>query len=110
VPLSAADAALRDQVLLDLAPLPVTARPMFGGVGFYLEGVYFGIIAGGIVYFRTDDESRAVYVERGMPAFQPANRPRGPKTVDKNFRVPDDVLVDPPALREWAMRAAAARR
>ena len=43
-----------------------------------------------------------------MQALQPRYRPRGPKTVDRNFEVPADVLADEDALREWALRAARA--
>ena len=70
------DKAIRDDLLLRLQPLPVTARGMFGGVGLYLEGKYFGLISDGILYFRTDSTSRDAYIERGMPAFQPMDRPR----------------------------------
>ncbi len=61
-------------------------------------------------YFRTDDESRAAYTARGMPALQPKYRPRGPKTVDRHFQVPPDILADASLLREWALRAAEVRR
>ena len=96
-------------VLRQLEPLPVRARAMFGGHGFYLEDRFFGILNDGRLYFRTDDESRAAYVERGMTAFQPKNRPRGPKTVDRNFEVPQDVVDDAESLKAWATRAAAVK-
>ena len=99
-----------DRVLRQLQPLPVTARNTFGGRGVYLEGTYFGFISDGVLYFRTDDESRSAYLERGMGELQPKYRPRGPKTADRNFRVPDEILVNAAMLREWAVRAAAARR
>jgi DNA transformation protein len=101
---------LKDLLLARLDGLPVTARAMFGGYGLYLEGSFFGVIAKERVYFRTDDASRPEYIERGMPAFQPQGRPRGPKTVDRNFEVPEDVLAEPASLRKWAMRAAEAYR
>ena len=104
------DKAIRDDLLLRLVPLPVTARSMFGGIGLYLEGKYFGLIFDGVLYFRTDAASRNAYLERGMPAFQPKDRPRGPKTVDRNFRVPDEVMADAETLQSWATRAAAAAR
>jgi DNA transformation protein len=102
--------ALRDEVLEKLQPLPVTSRAMFGGFGLYLEGKFFAVISDGVLYFRTDDDSRPAYVERGSQPLQPKYRPRGPKTVDRNFTVPDDVLADADTLREWATRAAAAKR
>jgi DNA transformation protein len=104
------DEPLRDAVIAGLLPLPVTSRAMFGGQGLYLEGTFFGVVFDGVLYFYTDDGSRAAYVERGMPALQPKYRPRGPKTVDRHFQVPDDVLANAAELREWALRAVESRR
>ncbi|MDP9238003.1 MAG: TfoX/Sxy family protein [Chloroflexota bacterium] len=98
----------KDNVVRGLAPLPVSVRTMFGGYGLFLEDRFFGVISDGRVYFRTDATSRADYLGRGMTAFQPRNRRRGPKTVDRNFEVPDDVLADANLLRDWALRAASA--
>ena len=84
---------------------------MFGGRGFYLGDKFFGVIFSGKLYLRTDDESRAEYTKRGMPALQPpVRRPRGPETVDRNFQVPPEVLADGRLLKEWALRAASAQR
>jgi DNA transformation protein len=95
---------LRDDVLRNLDPLPVAVRHLFGGYGLYLEGTFFGVIADGRLFFHTDTESRAGYIEQGMTAFQPASRPRGPKTVDRNFEVPAEVQSDSRQLRAWAVR------
>lgn len=105
-----ADKRLRDHVLAVLDGLPARSRAMFGGYGLYLEETFFGVIAEGRVYLRTDDESREEYTSRGMTALQPRFRPRGTHTVDRNFQVPPEVLDDVDLLREWAQRAAAARR
>lgn len=84
---------------------------MFGGYGLYMEDAFFGLVSSeGEVYFRTDDASRPDYESRGMGPFQPNNRPVGPKTMPKNFKVPPEVLSDAPLLREWAERAARAGR
>jgi DNA transformation protein and related proteins len=99
-------AALSDFVLERLSPLPVQVRAMFGGRGLYPEGKFFGIVTDGRLYLRTDDASRADLLVRGMRALQPRHRPRGPKTVDRNFEVPPDVLADADRLRAWALRAA----
>ncbi len=104
------DREIADTILERLAPLPVTLRSLFGLVGLYLDGQYFGFVSNGAVYFRTDEESKAAYVERGMRTFQPKSRPRGPKTVDRNFTVPKDVVADEELLKEWALRAAQAAK
>jgi DNA transformation protein len=104
------DTDLLTFVLDRLQPLPITSRSMFGGKGLYFGGTFFGVIFDGVLYFRTDGETRAAYIERGMAAYQPTHRPRGPKTVDRNFQVPPDILADPALLCDWALRAAKARR
>lgn len=58
-------------VLERLEPLPVTSRSMFGGRGLYFDGTFFGVIFDGVLYFRTDDDSRAEFTSRDMPALQP---------------------------------------
>ena len=103
------DTEVRDRLEEALAPVGLRVRRMFGGYGLYLSDRFFGIIHSGHAWFRTDAESRPDYLARDMPAFQPPNRPRGPKTVDRNFRVPDDILADDQALSEWAIRASEAQ-
>jgi TfoX/Sxy family transcriptional regulator of competence genes len=102
-----ADEELRGFVLNQLEPLEVGVRPLFGGHGFHLGGMFFGFIADGRLYFRTDEASRPEYLERGMTAFHPPGRPRGPRTVDRNFEVPVEILEDEQLLKAWAERAAA---
>lgn len=106
-----AENGLRDYVLEQLSALDgVRAKAMFGGQGLYLGDDFFGIIAYGGVYLRTDDESRRAFVERGMNAFQPPNRPRGPRTVERYFEVPADILEDPDEFAAWTLRAAKVAR
>ena len=79
---------------------------MFRGYGVDSGDKFFGIVNDGRVFFRTDEDSRPEYIARGMPPFQPNNRPIGPKTVARNFQVPDEVLTDSELLVERALRAA----
>ena len=103
--------ALVALVLERLEPLPITTRAMFGGRGLFLDGAFFGIVTDGRLYFRTDEESRSDYRDPGMPALQPPkHRPRGPKTVDRNFEVPPNVFSNDELLKQWALRAGQAKR
>ena len=49
----------------------VTPRSMFGGVGLYHAGVFFGLLARDTLYLKVDDSSRADYEAAGMTAFRP---------------------------------------
>ncbi len=101
-----ADTSFRDYVLEQLAGLRLlTCKRMFGGYGLYAEDVFFGIIHHGALYFRTDESSRAAYVEQGMRPFMPQPR----QSLKAYYEVPADVLEDAGQLQEWARRAVAAK-
>jgi DNA transformation protein len=103
------DDDLRDRVIDALGGLPIRSRRLFGGYGLYLGEKFFGVVSDRKLYFRTDEASRPSYRQRGMPPLQPRYRPRGPKTVDRNFQVPQAIVDDIDALREWALRAASTK-
>jgi DNA transformation protein len=83
----------------------VTAKRMFGGVGLYRDGFFFGLIAGDLLYFKVDDENRSHYEDAGAKAFQPY----GEESYSMGYyEVPVDVLEDVDKLRVWASGAVAA--
>jgi DNA transformation protein len=76
---------------------------MFGAVGLYCEGVFFGLIDDDTLFFKVGDETRTEYESRGMKPFRPyADRPEVSMTY---FTVPVDVLDDAEELVSWARRA-----
>ena len=85
----------------------VTARRMFGGVGFYSETVFFALIADDTLYFKVDDTTRTEFERRGMEPFRPYGNEGGAM---QYFQVPEDVLEDPETLRTWAEGAIGAAR
>jgi len=77
-------------------------KRMFSGYGLYTQGIFFGIIAAGCLYFKTNEKTRAKYIQEGMKPFQPS-----PKQTLKNYyQVPVDILENNSALAEWALEAA----
>ncbi len=93
---------------------PVSARRMFGGVGLFLNGTMFGLIARDELYFKVGDSNRAAFEAAGESPFSYATRD-GPHTITSYWRCPPDLLDEPEALQEWARgaveaAAAAARR
>jgi DNA transformation protein len=92
----------RDYVADQLAALRgLVVKRMFGGVGLYCEQLMFGVIDDDVVYLRVDDETRPVFVKRGMPALRPVRN----KVSENYFALPEDVLVDSEELMRWAKRA-----
>ena len=84
---------------------PVAAKRMFGGVGLYSEGLFFGLIAGDVLYFKVDDENRRDYTAARSRPFQPY----GDESYSMSYyEVPVDVLEDVDRLRQWARGAVAA--
>jgi len=102
----------REFVLEQLRPTGrVTSRAMFGGVGIYLDGLFFALIDDDTLYFKTDDSNRALYEAAGSKAFCPF--PDRPTQAMGYWQVPAEVLEDPDELSRWAreaMRVALAAR
>jgi DNA transformation protein and related proteins len=82
----------------------VTARSMFGGVGLYHRGVFFGIIAGDVLYLKVDDSNRGDYMRAGMKPFKPYPHRSGTL---RYYAVPVDMLERGLELSQWARRAVA---
>lgn len=86
---------------------PITAKRMFGGVGLYFDSLFFGLIAGDVLYFKVDDENRGAYEAARAKPFQPY----GDESYSMSyFEVPVDVLEDVDQLKLWAKGAVAAAK
>jgi len=79
----------------------VDCKAMFGGFGLYREGVFFGIIADGRLYFKTSEATVSDYLECGMQPFQANSK----QTLKNYFEVPVEILEDEEQLAEWARKA-----
>lgn len=84
----------------------VAAKKMFGGVGLYHDGFFFGLIAADVLYFKVDDENRRQYETAGARPFRPYGD-EGSYSMGY-YEVPVDVLEDVDQLRAWARGAVAA--
>lgn len=97
-------ADFRDFVLEQLAPAGrVAPRAMFGGVGLYLDGLFFALIDDDTLYFKADDATRTRYVQAGSKPFCPY--PDEPDKAMGYWQVPADVLEDTDELAAWAREA-----
>lgn len=85
----------------------VVPRSMFGGVGLYHRGIFFGLLARDTLYLKVGDGNRADYERVAAPAFTPY-RGRKSKGTKKYHAVPLDVLESAPELAAWARKAIAA--
>lgn len=96
------DESFKDFVLDQLEALPdIEARGMFGGFGLYADKTFFGIISDGVLYLKTNADTKARYLDHGMKPFAPSE-----KQVLKNyFEVPAHILEDRESLVEWAIES-----
>jgi DNA transformation protein len=93
-----------------LAPLGrVTLRRMFGKTGVFCDGVMFGMVTENTLYFRVDDENRAMF--REAAAAPPLNYWKGGHTIDLSFwRAPERLFDEGDELVAWAQAALSAAR
>jgi DNA transformation protein len=91
-------------ILEQLEDLPAL-RPnrMFGGVGLYSDGLFFGLIDDDTLYFKTGEGNIADYLARNMPKFMPF--PEKTKQVLGYHQVPADVIEDAELLTQWARKS-----
>lgn len=85
---------------------PVIARSMFGGVGLYLDGLFFALIDDDVLYLKVDDVNRPDFTAAGCGPF----RPYGDDRAMQYYEVPADVLEDHASLGAWADSALEAAR
>ena len=85
----------------------VTARPMFGGHGIYLDGVIVAIVVSDVLYLKTDEESRPKFVERDLPSFQ-YKKKTGVIEGTSYYQPPEEALESAAAMREWVRLALGA--
>jgi DNA transformation protein len=84
----------------------VECRRIYGGMGLFLDGLMFAIVAGGRLWLKTDGEARAAFIARGLPAF---TYRRGEREVSLGYhQAPGETLESPEALLHWCRGAHAA--
>ncbi len=86
----------------------ISAKSMFGGVGLYSDGFFFGLLDDDRLYFKVDDSNRGDFAAKGMDAFHPY----GDERAMAYFEVPEEVLEDTDELARWlakALRVAASK-
>lgn len=76
---------------------------MFGAYGLYQGEAFFAILDEGRLFFKTDVQSQADYVARGMDPF--TYESKGKVMTMSYHEVPPDVLENREELAAWARRA-----
>lgn len=87
------------------AARPIRHRPMFGGLGFYLDEAFFAVGDDDRLFFKVSSETAPLYEAHGMGPWFCA----GVENL-KYREVPSVVLDDPDTLGKWMDAAAAVAR
>lgn len=100
------DQSFHDHVVYDLLEdTPgITSRPMFGGWSVYKNGVVFGIIADGELYFKADEQDHAKFEKLGSHPFRYSRKDS--KSITMSYwLVPEEIMEDRTELPRWVDRA-----
>lgn len=88
-----------------LSPVgPTTSRRMFGGHGFYVDGLFIGMAAGERLYLKVDENSRPRFESAGCEPFD-FDTKDGKRVVLGFWSAPDDALESPMLMQPWARMA-----
>ena len=79
----------------------VETKRMFGGVGFFHQGLMFGKIGGDTFRLKVDENNKEDFEKRGMKPFVSKTKKKGMPY----WEVPLDVLEDKNELAKWASKS-----
>ena len=104
-----ANDTFRDYVLEQLANSGgVHCRAMFGGHGFYQDGLIFGIVIDDAFYLKTDDANRNEFDSRQLKPFLYESKNKAKVVAMSYYQCPEEALENPALMREWANLGVAA--
>ncbi len=94
---------------------PTRARRMFGGHGFYADGLFVAIAVNGVLFLKADPEARPAFEAAGSRPFEFALAD-GRRGVMGYWSAPDEAMDSPTGMAPWArlalesaLRAAASK-
>jgi len=95
------------QKFVDLleAVRPITHRSMFGGIGLYVDGIFFAVIDDDRLYFKSDETTAEAYDALKADVWVIPSKD-GPSVMPYR-EVPAAILGDPGRLADWIDSAKA---
>jgi DNA transformation protein len=82
---------------------PVSAKAMFGGYGFFLDGLMFGLVADGVLYLKADKETENDFKAKELEQF--TYYKKGKEFKMSYYQAPDEALEDGEEMHSWAAKA-----
>lgn len=82
---------------------PVVLRRMFGGHGYFIDGLMFAIAFDNVLYLKVDDVLKAELEALGLAPFSYS---RGERLISLSYyQAPEEAMDDPEAMAYWGNRA-----
>jgi len=85
----------------------VTTKRMFGGFGYFREGLMFALEYHGSLYLKADQENEAEFTALDLPPFTFVSKD-GRESTMAYWRCPESALRNQSAMKPWAGSAFAA--
>lgn len=89
---------------------PIKLRRFFGGEGIVADDVMIGMVFDDIIYFHTNEGTRAAFVAEGCKPFTFLKRSKSEMIATHWYALPDRLYDDPEELAAWARIALEAMR
>ncbi|SMF77557.1 DNA transformation protein [Tistlia consotensis] len=107
---SSENRALAERLAARLLPLgPIETRRFFSGSGLSLDGTLFAFVVQGTLWLRVDAASLPAFEAAGCRPFRYSTSLRE-VTVRAWWSAPDEAVMVPEVLQDWAARALKAAR
>jgi DNA transformation protein len=79
----------------------VDVRRMFGGFGFFRDGLMFALEYKGRLYLKADEENRESFAEFDLPSFRFVSK-SGKEGRLSYYQSPESALQNPATMKSWA--------
>ena len=89
---------------------PIKLRRFFGGEGIVADDVMIGMVFDDIIYFHTNEKTRAAFVTEGCKPFTFLKRSKNEMIATHWYALPERLYDDPEELAAWARIALEAMR
>ena len=88
----------------------IKLRRFFGGEGIVADDVMIGMVFDDIIYFHTNEKTRAAFVAEGCKPFTFLKRSKNEMIATHWYALPERLYDDPEELAAWARIALEAMR
>jgi DNA transformation protein len=86
----------------------ISTKPMFSGWAVYLNGKVFALILQNELYFKTDENNRHEFENRGSHPFSFMKKDK--KIVTSYWLLPPEIMEDKEELKKWMEKSVSVKK